>query len=50
MYSTNGHLTYLNDWEDEHYFIGAFPMLFPFGDDGHLAKCKTAISLQVWAE
>ncbi len=50
VYSANGHPTCLNDWEDEHYFTGAFPTLLPFGDGGHLAKRKTAISLQVWAK
>ncbi len=50
VYNTNGHPTYLNDWKDEYYFTGAFPMLFPFGDGGHLAKRKMAISLQVWAK
>ncbi len=49
MYSANGHPTCLNDWEDEHYFTKAFPTLFLFGDGGHLAKRKTAISLKVWA-
>ncbi len=50
IYSANSHPTYLNDWEDEHYFTGAFPTMFPFGDNRHLAKCKTAISLQVWVK
>ncbi len=45
VYSTNSHLTYLDDWEDEHYFIGAFPTLIPFRDGGQLAKHKKAISL-----
>ena len=50
VYSANGHSTCLNNWEDEHYFTRTFSMLFPFGDGGHLAKCKTAILLQVWAK
>ena len=50
MYSTNSHPICMNNWEDEHYFTGVFPMLFPFGDGEHLAKHKTVISLQVWAK
>ncbi len=50
VYSANGHPICLNDWEDKHYFTGAFPMLFPFGDGGYQAKRKTAVLLQVWAK
>ncbi len=50
VYSANGYPTCLNDWEDEHYFIGAFPMLFPFADGRHLVKHKTAISLAIRAK
>ena len=50
VYSSDGRPSCLNDWEDEHYFTGAFPTLFPFGDGGHLTKRKTAISLKAWAK
>ena len=50
MYGANGYLTCLNNEEDEHYFIRVFPTLFLFRDGRYLAKCKTAISLQVWAK
>ena len=50
VYSSDGRPTCLNNWQDEHYFPGAFPTLFPFGDGGHLAKRKTSISLKVWAK
>lgn len=37
IYSTNGYLIYLNNWEDKHYFIRVFPTLYLFGDSGYLA-------------
>lgn len=49
IFNANGHSTYLNDWQDEHYFIRSFTTLFLYGDGGHLAKWKTIISLQSWA-
>lgn len=45
IYSSNGHFIYLNNWQDEYYFIEAFLILFLFRDDKHLAKHKTAILL-----
>ena len=46
VYSSDGHPSCLNDWEDEHYFTEAFPTLFPLGDGGHLTKRKTVILLK----
>ena len=47
MYNTNSYLKYLNDWENEYYFIRIFLTLFPFGDGKYLVKRKMAILLQV---
>ena len=48
VYNAKDHPICLNDWEDEHYFTREFLMLFLFRDGGHLVKCQTVISLQVW--
>lgn len=45
--NTNGHFIYLDDWQNEYYFIRPFPILFLYRDDGYLTKCKTIILLQV---
>lgn len=45
IYSSNGHFTCLNNWQDKYYFIGVFPTLFLFEDGRHLAKHKTTILL-----
>lgn len=47
IYSFNCYLIYLNNWQDKHYFIKAFLILFPFRDSKHLIKRKTSILLKV---
>ncbi len=37
-YRSSGQLVPLNDWEDPHYFISAFPCFFPFRTWGHLEQ------------
>jgi hypothetical protein len=35
-YAIRGHATVFNQWQDAHYFLAAFPTLFPMGVGGHL--------------
>lgn len=46
VYIANSHPISLNNWQDEHYFISSFLILFFYKVDGHLAKCKTVILSQ----
>lgn len=50
IYSFDGRPTYLNNWQDEYYFIGTFSTLFPFEDGKYLVKRKTFILLKIWAK
>jgi hypothetical protein len=43
----------MNDWQDQEYFTGSFPTLFPLGFGGHLAESQerpVSVSLKKWAE
>jgi hypothetical protein len=49
-YTIRGQATLMNNWEDPHYFTGAFPTLFPNGIGGHLDKRPIAVSLNAFAQ
>lgn len=49
IYGSDGCLICLRNWQNKHYFIEVFPILFSFGDDNYLAKCKIIILLKIQA-
>jgi hypothetical protein len=52
-YISNGRSVLMNDWQDEEYFTGSFPTLFPLGTGGHLLKPQDRCiptSLTAWAK
>jgi hypothetical protein len=49
-YAIRGQATLMSNWEDPHYFTGAFPTLFPSGLGGHLDKRQMAVSLEAFAQ
>ena len=49
-YAIRGQATLMSNWEDAHYFTGAFPTLFPSGLGGHLDKRQVAVSLEAFAQ
>jgi len=52
-YISNGRSVLMNDWQDQEYFTGSFPTLFPLGFGGHLVERQerpVSVSLEKWAE
>lgn len=49
-YAIRGQATLMSNWEDPHYFTGAFPTLFPTGHGGHLDKRPIPVSFTAFAQ
>jgi len=51
-YAIRGHATKMSNWEDPHYFTGAFPTLFPNGFGGHQHETErpVPVSLEAFAQ
>jgi hypothetical protein len=50
---TDGHRVLMNDYEDQDYFTGAYPTLFPYGTGGHLlpsSERSIPVSLETWGK
>lgn len=49
-YTIQGQATLLNQWQDSHYFLAAFPTLFPMGVGRHIDTHAIPVSLSAFAD